>query len=622
MSVWVRLGIVASAATFSGLALAAEPPLRTRAFLWDIEVHEDGTAVGTQHLEFAVANDAIARRQAQQARQFSEAIEQVELVEGYTQKPDGRRIPVEPRAVRTQLAPGTPNLPLYTDRKQIVAVLPDAAGGDLLVTTWRWTLTHPVVPGEFSFGWAFPRTTPWDSVEVRITTPAGKPLRTEAHGPVLEESTATDGRHVYHWHYRAPDALAEDPAALAPFDRAPRLFASTFADWPAFSRDYAAVVAPQAAVTPRLRTLAEEVTAGTTDRREQARLLYDWVSRHVRWVAIWLGNDGWVPHTAESVLDRGYGDCKDQATLLVALLRARGIAAEPVLINLAPTYTLSEPPVFRFDHTITYLPDWDLYADTTAGGAPFGTLPLREYGKPVLRVTAAGAAPGRIAPLPPEVATEHLSTRATLAADGTVSGTSTTQASGPYVTALRIVGRAIVAQEPRAAAARQLRTLHQDGEGEFTAVAAEGTEPQASSEGRFALVPHPGWVEGDSFMMPTGLRLLQRTGDGPIGPLERHDLPALEPTPCHAGRQEEELTLMLPSGTRPARLPRDVAVDGSFFRYESHWSFTEGAVRVRRSLVSTTDQALCEGARRAEAARALPAIRRDIDARISLEKID
>jgi transglutaminase-like putative cysteine protease len=57
-------------------------------------------------------------------------------------------------------------------------------------------------------------------------------------------------------------------------------------------------------------------------------------------VAVWLGNGGYVPHDAATILENGYGDCKDHVALLGALLKAKGIASEPVLINSGNRYTI------------------------------------------------------------------------------------------------------------------------------------------------------------------------------------------------------------------------------------------------------------------------------------------
>ena len=61
---------------------------------------------------------------------------------------------------------------------------------------------------------------------------------------------------------------------------------------------------------------------------------------------------------------------------------------------------------------------------------------------------------------------------------------------------------------------------------------------------------------------------------------------------------------------------------GQLFRYESRWIFADDTITVRRHLVSRIDQPLCERERRAEAARALAEIRRDLEARIALNEAE
>ncbi|HEY0206264.1 MAG TPA: DUF3857 domain-containing protein [Acetobacteraceae bacterium] len=604
---------------FAAPADAAESAVSVRLLRSGTVVEPTGTAVQTSHVEIAVNNDAAARSEAQQAFFYADDMEQVELLEGYTIKPDGRRLPVLPGAIRVQLAPGTPNIPEYTNRKQVVAVMPDVAGGDVLSLTWRRTIRTPVFQGHYAATTLFTRNIARDDAEVSISVPAGMVLNTESYGPEHTEADE-NGRHVHRWRWSAP-ALASDPAVLSPLDRAPRIFASTFQDWPAFSRTYAALFASKTEVTPPIQALADQVAAGAADKREEAQRLYEWVSRRVRWVAIYVGDGGWVPHTADHVLANHYGDCKDQVALLVALLRARGIEARPVLINLNPTYTLSGPPTLSaFNHMVTYLPGWDLYADTTAGGAPFGTLPMQEYGKPILHVTAEGAAPARMVTLPPDIASERLHTTMTLDGDSRVTGSSTTEATGPYATVLRGVGNRSMARGAERFASEQLRFLNQPGTGEVTPAPLDAVGPEYGISARFTLDAQPGWLEGDGFTVPTGMRLLPRPGDGLLGPLGVRNLPVTEPTPCYAGRQEEDLTLTLPPGYHPVRLPRARKIEDEAFSYDSQWSLEGSKLHVVRRLVSRIGQPLCEGPLRNAAARALEEIRRDQAVQITLEK--
>ena len=82
-----------------------------------------------------------------------------------------------------------------------------------------------------------------------------------------------------------------------------------------------------AQVTPDLVQLAQSLTAGLTDERSKVNALYQWVSQNIRYVSVAIGNGGWVPHPAAQGLEHRYGDCKDHAVLMQALLLAVGIQA-------------------------------------------------------------------------------------------------------------------------------------------------------------------------------------------------------------------------------------------------------------------------------------------------------
>ena len=58
------------------------------------------------------------------------------------------------------------------------------------------------------------------------------------------------------------------------------------------------------------------------------------------------------------VIQRHYGDCKDKANLLVAMLRAAGIKANLALLDVGPGPDVSTalPGISLFDHAIVYVP--------------------------------------------------------------------------------------------------------------------------------------------------------------------------------------------------------------------------------------------------------------------------
>ena len=164
-------------------------------------------------------------------------------------------------------------------------------------------------------------------------------------------------------------------------------------------------------MTPKVSALADQLTQGVTDRRAQAQKLYEWVSAHIRYVGIELGTGSFVPHDVDSIVANGYGDCKDHDVLLQALLKAKGIESQSILINSGNNYTMPDTASFAtLDHVITYIPEFRLYLDSTAVVAPFGILPMAEYGKPMVVAAADGAGSGKTPLLAPR-ASPKITTR-------------------------------------------------------------------------------------------------------------------------------------------------------------------------------------------------------------------
>ena len=82
-----------------------------------------------------------------------------------------------------------------------------------------------------------------------------------------------------------------------------------------------------------------------------------------------FGKGAIVPRSSRETLARRYGDCKDQATLLVAMLRVAGIRAQVALLrtgryaDVAPAL----PGLGDFDHAIVYIPgDRPMWIDPSA----------------------------------------------------------------------------------------------------------------------------------------------------------------------------------------------------------------------------------------------------------------
>jgi lipoprotein NlpI len=107
-------------------------------------------------------------------------------------------------------------------------------------------------------------------------------------------------------------------------------------------------------VSPELAVEVDRIRAQGGSPEEQARHVLDFVQTQIRYFGTESGEYSHQPASPSHVLQQRYGDCKDKVTLLIAMLRALGVSAEPVLVS---TYYRSAvdgmlPSPLAFNHVI------------------------------------------------------------------------------------------------------------------------------------------------------------------------------------------------------------------------------------------------------------------------------
>ncbi|HEX2535236.1 MAG TPA: transglutaminase-like domain-containing protein, partial [Chitinophagaceae bacterium] len=101
-------------------------------------------------------------------------------------------------------------------------------------------------------------------------------------------------------------------------------------------------------VSDELKQLTDSLVRGASTEREKARRIYRWVQTHIKYVAFEEGMEGFVPREASLVCSRRFGDCKDMASILTAMLRHAGLNAYFTWIgsrNLPYRYTETPLPI-------------------------------------------------------------------------------------------------------------------------------------------------------------------------------------------------------------------------------------------------------------------------------------
>ena len=213
-----------------------------------------------------------------------------------------------------------------------------------------------------------------------------------------------DGQVEHRWRLEGWKPLRTE-SSMPPADEVvPAVQASSYESWEEFGSWWWNLIEAEITVSPEMTEKVAELTAEANTVEEKIRAIYDFVVTDIRYNAWEFGVHGYQPYSAPVIFSRGFGDCKDKAILLRALLSEVGVEAYPVLIRLAgrraeEDHTLAL--VEHFNHCIAFVPEQEgtpeLFLDGTARHHPLGIVPASDNGARVVIVKPDGVEARRIA---------------------------------------------------------------------------------------------------------------------------------------------------------------------------------------------------------------------------------
>ena len=127
-----------------------------------------------------------------------------------------------------------------------------------------------------------------------------------------------------------------------------------FSNWQQMGNWYLTLTSGRFDASPEIKAKVSTLTASSATQLAKMRALAEFIQHDIRYVAIELGIGGWQPHAAAEVFSHRYGDCKDKATLMAAMLHEIGIDSEYVLINTERGSVAPDVPanLGAFDHVV------------------------------------------------------------------------------------------------------------------------------------------------------------------------------------------------------------------------------------------------------------------------------
>jgi len=432
------------------------------------------------------------------------------------------------------------------------------------------------------------------SLDVTLRTPAALDIRHDEQLLTYEESRQGD-QVVRHWSGGSATAAASEKDIADIAFAVPALRISTFPDFESIASAYYERAKPQAAVTPEVQRLADEITRDKADVRDQVRASYEWVTRNIRYVAVYFGSGRFVPNDTATILSRRFGDCKDAATLLSALLAAKGIASEQVLISSLANYRLPKTATLAaFNHVILYIPALDRYVDPTVPFGNFERLPAAESGKPVIRVSDKGVTLARTPILRVEDNVIEIDARMTSTREGQHSGQTTIRARGMFADLMR----AFVQQAEERGKDVVLpvwASLYGLSGGTYDLESPPWTDAREPFRvtTKWTLPKVPG-VTDSRYRVPPGFSPLLPTPTlffGSLGTTKR-----TYPVGCFAGRAVYTMHVALPENVTSITLPDPIKRSTPQFSYREEWTRDGQQLRRRTEVTSLVTTRVCSPA--------------------------
>lgn len=298
---------------------------------------------------------------------------------------DGTEHRLDPKSLKTQDAVDDPDM--FSDTRILSGPLPAVAPGSIVEQTITYREKNPLydagVAERHQFGrWVETRQSRLvlehpSSLALRLsnkTSPAIEPRRTESDGKVRIVFEAGPMKAVeFRERSLPPDVSAVSYVAW-----------STGASWQDVAKRYGQIVDEKIGDLSSVAEMTADAVGNAKDPREIAGRVLAAVERQIRYAGVEFGEGSIIPRAPTETLKNKYGDCKDKAVLLVAMLRKAGVPAHVALLRSGQGYDVEPdlPGLGYFDHVIVVTDGSDpIWIDPTDEFARAGELPDSDQGR-------------------------------------------------------------------------------------------------------------------------------------------------------------------------------------------------------------------------------------------------
>ncbi len=409
------------------------------------------------------------------------------------------------------------------------------------------------------------------------------------------------------WELKNLAPIEPEPSSPEVTNLAPRLAVSvtpasnakarslSFNSWADVSRWTNELSDPQIELNDAIAGKARELTANAKTEFEKIQAIGRY-AQNINYISIQIGIGRFRPHSAIDVFNKSYGDCKDKANLMRAMLKAIGVTAYPVIIYSGdPTYVREEwPSPTQFNHCIIAVKVSDdvqaptiithpkigrlLIFDPTDENTPVGDLPDHEQGSFALIAAGEHGTLMRMPVTPPEANNLERETEITLEAGGAITAIIRERSVGQSAVGERRLFRRL----PRPDYLKRIESWITRG---ATGAKISKVEPADNqTDGKFSLNVEfavPGYAQSmrGKLLVFKPVIVSQRNGLDVSATARRH------PIVLEAEAFREIVRVKLPSGFEVDEMPDSAKLETPFGKYSATYEVKDGQLIFTRQLV-------------------------------------
>lgn len=352
-------------------------------------VNDDGTLTYTHRLVYRVDTSQGVNDWSEVSMQWDPWFEKPAQLEARVLQTDGRFATLEQKTVTDAPVKGDDS-DTFSSEHVRRAPLPGLSPGAIVeeVTTLEEKTPYFADGNVYSF--RFQSGVPIAHELLTVDLPSSLPYKDLLVGlpsTKVERSDAGGRRRTTYEQWSMPALRGSDVELATNEPNGAYISFATGASWKAIAAGYAKMADPQMVPEEAKTILPADLP---TERMQRIGAIVTALHSNVRYTGVEFGSSKLTPYRPSEVIQRHYGDCKDKATLLVAMLRAAGIDAHVALLDTGPGRDVdpSLPGMSEFDHAIVYVPgagrDKPVWIDATAEFFQPGILPWEDSGRNAL----------------------------------------------------------------------------------------------------------------------------------------------------------------------------------------------------------------------------------------------